>query len=78
MTYGMTTAKRILVADKMGLNPEGVELAKSFIAGKLEPVNMLHFERAGNSAVEKIIESGRIDEAYNIAESIKMEACKCE
>ncbi|HUX93329.1 MAG TPA: hypothetical protein VMV36_05930 [Ignavibacteriaceae bacterium] len=70
MNYGNVCAKRILVADKMGLSPEFVNLAKLFTDGKLHPMQFLNLEKAGNNAVEKIIESGRIDEAYKIAECL--------
>jgi hypothetical protein len=74
MTYGELHAKRIFVADKMGLNPVGLQLANDYKAGKLESSSMLTFEKFGNLALDQIIASGRIDESWEIAE--KMEVVK--
>ena len=58
---------RILVAEKLGLNPEFTEFAKLAIKGELHASQFLNIEKAGNKAVESIVNAGlskQAQEAY--------------
>jgi len=65
---GKVAAIRILIADEMGLNPEFATFAKMYLDGNLAPTQFAILERAGHDANKLINDSGRAQEALELAE----------